>query len=448
MAAQIDVSKLNSLSPEIIINQSTINIGTIGHVAHGKSTVVYAISGESTIRWKKELERNITIRLGYANAKIYKCPQCPAPQCYISRNSEILTDPRCPHCSSPIELIRHVSFVDCPGHDVLMATMLNGTAVMDAALLLIAANEHCPQPQTCEHLAAVEIMNLKHIIILQNKIDLVRQDEAADQYQAILKYTATTAARGSPVIPISAQLTFGVDAAVERIVETIPIPVRDYSASARMVVIRSFDINKPGTDVRQLEGGVAGGSILVGCLRVGEEIEIRPGQLIRDEDGKQVCQVRRARITSLKADHNPLQFAVPGGLIGIKTTLDPSLCRADRLAGQVIGQPGTLPEVYIQLSVSFRLLHMLLGVVNAKSAADTKITALKLKEVLMVNVGSTSTGAQVIGIKDQYAILSLREAVCTKIGERIALSRKIERTWRLIGWARILKGETIPTIEP
>ena len=230
MAEEIDVSKLSPLSPEIIINQSTINIGTIGHVAHGKSTVVRAISGVTTIRWKKELERNITIRLGYANAKIYKCPTCPAPQCYTSKDSQIIPDAKCPHCGAPLSLIRHVSFVDCPGHDVLMATMLNGTAVMDAALLLIAANEPCPQPQTSEHLAAVEIMNLKHIIILQNKIDLIRQDEAMQQYEQIVKYTATTKARGSPIIPVSAQLGFGIDAAVERIVETIPVPMRDYTA--------------------------------------------------------------------------------------------------------------------------------------------------------------------------------------------------------------------------
>ena len=445
---EIDVSKLSPLSPEIITNQSTINIGTIGHVAHGKSTVVRAISGVTTIRWKKELERNITIRLGYANAKIYKCPSCPAPQCYISKSSEILTDPKCPHCNAPLTLIRHVSFVDCPGHDVLMATMLNGTAVMDAALLLIAANEPCPQPQTSEHLAAVEIMNLKHIVILQNKIDLISQDEALQQYDQIVKYTSGTKARGSPIIPISAQLGFGIDAAVERIVETIPIPMRDYTAPSRMIVIRSFDVNHPGTDVRELQGGVAGGSILVGCLRIGEEIEIRPGQLERTPDGKQVCRIRKARIVSLKAEENKLKFAVPGGLIGVGTTLDPSLCRADRLAGQVIGRPGTLPDIYVQLSIKFQLFRLLLGVVGAKQQAPEKISPLKLKEVLLVNVGSTSTGAQVVGIKDDYAILVLKEPVCTKIGERIALSRKVDRTWRLIGWATILKGETLPIVEP
>jgi hypothetical protein len=84
-----------------------------------------------------------------------------------------------------MKLVRHVSFVDCPGHDILMATMLNGAAVMDAALLLIAGNETCPQPQTSEHLAAVEIMKLENIIILQNKVDLIKEAQALEHQKEI-----------------------------------------------------------------------------------------------------------------------------------------------------------------------------------------------------------------------------------------------------------------------
>ena len=442
----IDVTKLNPLSPEIITNQSTINIGTIGHVAHGKTTVVRALSAVNTVRTKKELERNITIRLGYANAKIYKCPKCPAPQCYQSKSSAKLEHPKCAKCGEEMELIRHISFVDCPGHDVLMATMLNGTAVMDAALLLIAANEPCPQPQTSEHLAAVEIMNLNHLIILQNKIDLIRQEEANDQYAAILKYTSTTNAKGAPVVPISAQLGYNIDYVVEHIVKSIPVPRRDYSAPPRMIVIRSFDVNKPGDDVRTIKGGVAGGSILEGYLKLGDEVEVRPGSLEKTSEGI-FCRIRRCRIVSLRAEDNMLNFAVPGGLIGVGTTLDPSLCRADRFAGQVLGRPGSLPEIYIQLTVSFQLFQRLLGVVRNKGP-ETKISQIKVHEVLMVNVGSTSTGGQIIGIAKNFAVINLREPVCTSVGERIALSRKVERTWRLIGWARILKGETVPALQP
>ena len=111
--SSIDVTKLTPLSPEIICRQATINIGTIGHVAHGKSTVVKAISGVQTVRFKNELERNITIKLGYANAKIYQCddPKCPRPTCYKSFKSEKEIDPPCdrPDCNGTYRLKRHVS---------------------------------------------------------------------------------------------------------------------------------------------------------------------------------------------------------------------------------------------------------------------------------------------------------------------------------------------------
>ena len=136
----LDITKLTPLYPDVISRQATINIGTIGHVTHGKSTVVKALSGVHTVRFKNELERNITIKLGYANAKIYKSddPKCIRPVCYTSMGSSkedsfVLNGFR-------YNLVRHVSFVDCPGHDILMATMLNGAAVMDAALLLIGEN--------------------------------------------------------------------------------------------------------------------------------------------------------------------------------------------------------------------------------------------------------------------------------------------------------------------
>ena len=219
------------------------------------------------MRFKNELERNITIKLGYANAKIYKCEDeaCPRPACYRAYGS---SKEDAPLCEVPgfedkrMKLVRHVSFVDCPGHDILMATMLNGAAVMDGALLLIAGNETCPQPQTSEHLAAVEIMRLKHIIILQNKIDLVQESAAANQHEAIMKFIQGTIADGAPVVPISAQLKYNIDVVCEYIIKKIPVPVRNFTAPPNMIVIRSFDVNKPGSEVEDIQGGVAGGSIL------------------------------------------------------------------------------------------------------------------------------------------------------------------------------------------
>lgn len=208
-------------------------------------------------------------------------------------------------------------FVDCPGHDILMSTMLSGAAVMDAALLLIAGNETCPQPQTSEHLAAIEIMKLNHIIILQNKVDLMREESALQHYESILKFIRGTVADGSPIIPISAQLKFNIDAVNEHLITKIPVPVRDFTAAPHMIVIRSFDVNKPGAEIDQLRGGVAGGSILTGVLKLGDEIEIRPGIVSKDDQGKIKCKPIFSRVVSLFAEHNDLKFAVPGGLIGM-----------------------------------------------------------------------------------------------------------------------------------
>lgn len=442
--SRLNVKQLNPLTPEVISRQATINIGTIGHVAHGKSTVVKAISGVQTVRFKNELVRNITIKLGYANAKIYKCDDetCPRPDCYRSDSSNKPDIIKCTRqgCTGYFRLLRHVSFVDCPGHDILMATMLNGAAVMDAALLLIAGNESCPQPQTSEHLAAIEIMKLKHIIILQNKIDLIRDTQAKDQYQEIIKFVQGTVAEGAPVIPISAQLKYNIEVVCEYITKKIPIPLRDFTSEPRLIVIRSFDVNKPGAEVDELKGGVAGGSILKGVLKVGQEIEVRPGIVSKTQDGKIQCQPILSRIISLYAEQNELQYAVPGGLIGVGTKIDPTLCRADRLVGQVLGAVGALPDIFTELEISYFLLRRLLGVRTEGDKKGAKVQKLSKNEVLMVNIGSLSTGGRVSAVKADLAKIALTQPVCTEVGEKIALSRRVEKHWRLIGWGQIRRG--------
>merc|ERR1712051_870417 len=387
----LDIGKLTPLSPEVISRQATINIGTIGHVAHGKSTVVKALSGVHTVRFK-------------------------------------------------YSLVRHVSFVDCPGHDILMATMLNGAAVMDAALLLIAGNEPCPQPQTSEHLAAIEIMKLKHILILQNKIDLIKEEQAKQQQQEILSFIEGTVAEGAPIVPISAQLKYNIEGVCEYIEKKIPVPIRDFTSDPHLIIIRSFDVNKPGSEVEDLKGGVAGGSILKGVLKVGQEIEVRPGLVSKDGNGKLTCQPIRSRIVSLFAEQNEMMFAVPGGLIGVGTKIDPTLCRADRMVGQVLGSVGALPDILIELEVSYYLPRRLLGVRIEGDKKAAKVQKLSKNEVLMVNIGSLSTGGRVIAVKADLAKIGLTTPVCTSVGEKIALSRRVEKHRRLIGWGQIRNG--------
>lgn len=441
----LDVTKLTPLTPEVISRQATMNVGTIGHVAHGKSTVVKGLSGIMTVKFKAEKERNITIKLGYANAKIYKKkePEEDDEHPYTSRESSVPDVVE--NDSSDYSLVRHVSFVDCPGHDILMATMLNGAAVMDAALLVIAGNETCPQPQTSEHLAAVEIMRLKHIIILQNKVELIKHQEAQSRYEEIKKFVAGTAADSSPIIPISAVLKYNFDVICEYLCTQVPIPPRDFTSSPVMIIIRSFDVNKPGEEVADLKGGVAGGSILKGVLKMGDEIEIRPGIVSKDASDNVQCRPIRSRIMSLLAEKNALQFAVPGGLIGVGTKIDPKLTRADKLVGQVLGHPGKLPSIYTEIEVKFYLLRRLLGVKTEGDGKAGKVAKLKKGEILMVNIGSTAAGGRVLGIKEDtdYAKITLTNPVCTQDGDKVALSRRIDKHWRLIGWGSISKGSTI-----
>ncbi|PRQ39233.1 putative protein-synthesizing GTPase [Rosa chinensis] len=401
-----------------------------------------------TVRFKNELERNITIKLGYANAKIYKCEdeKCPRPSCYKAYGRGKEDAPLCDVAgfeNCRMKLLRHVSFVDCPGHDILMATMLNGAAIMDEALLLIAANESCPQPQTSEHLAAVEIMRLQHTIILQNKVDLIQENVAINQHEAIRKFIEGTVADGAPVVPISAQLKYNIAVVCEYIVKKIPIPERNFISPPNMIVVRSFDVNKPGFEVDEIRGGVAGGSILRGVLKVNQFIEVRPGIVVKDESGNIKCTPIYSRIVSLYAEQNELQFAVPGGLIGVGTTMDPTLTLADRLLGQVLGEVGSLPEVFVELEVNFFLLRRLLGVRTKGSEKQGKVSKLAKAVILMLNIGSMSTGARVIAVRNDLAKLQLTSPVCTSEGEKIALSMRVEKHWRLIGWGQIQAGTTL-----
>lgn len=418
---------------EIIKNQATVNIGTIGHVAHGKSTLVQAISGVSTIKFKAELERNITIKLGYANAKIYKCQgTCKRPDCYQAFGSAAPLDKKCKSCNGTLLLVRHVSFVDCPGHDVLMATMLSGTAIMDAALLLIAANEPCPQPQTTEHLCAVEVMNLKKIIIVQNKIDLISREQALEQHDQIQEFLTKSKASG-PIIPTAAQLGVNVSAILDYIVNYIPQPQRNDFDNPKMIIIRSFDVNRPGASIEELCGGVIGGSLVKGVLNVGDEVEIRPGHITKI-DKKFICRPFISKILSLKAENNKLTKAYPGGLIGVGTKIDPSFCKSDRLVGQVMGLLGSLPPIRTEIMVNYELFQKIMS----QDKQD-----LKVGEHLQLNIGSTITGGIIKSVEKSNAFFELIKPTCCDLNERIAISRKINNHWRLIGHGIILEGDEI-----
>ncbi len=404
-----------------MLRQPEINIGTIGHVDHGKTTLVQALTGVWASKHSEELRRGITIKLGYADASIYKCSDCNAPQCYS-------TEPACTTCGKKAEFQRAVSFVDAPGHEALMATMLSGAAVMDGAILVIAADEPCPQPQTREHLAAIQIVGIDKIIIAQNKIDIVDEKRVLESYREITDFVKGTIAQNAPIIPISAQHAVNMDALVQAMEEQIPTPKRDPSRPPLMYVVRSFDINKPGTTIEKLAGGVIGGSIIQGRFEVGDEIEIRPGLRV-EKQGQSVYESLLTKIVSLQAGGRNLEAAQCGGLVGAGTMLDPSLTKADSLTGNLAGLPEKLPPTLSELTIETHFFERAVG-----TKEMIVIETVRPKENLLMDVGTTITVGEVASIKGDIVAMKLTRPVCIEKGMRAAISRKMAGRWRLIGY--------------
>jgi len=405
--------------------QPEVNIGTIGHVDHGKTTLVQALTGVWAARHSEELRRGITIKLGYADTPVYKCPNCPPPQCYS-------TEPKCPHCGAAGEFVRAISFVDAPGHEALMATMLSGAAVMDGAILVIAADEPCPQPQTREHLAAIEIVGVKNLVIVQNKIDIVDETRALESHEEITRFVKGSVAEEAPVIPVSAQHGANVDALIQALEERIPTPKRDPGKPPRMHVVRSFDVNKPGTPGEELAGGVIGGTILQGVFRVGNEIEIRPGIRI-ERQGRALYEPLYTEVVSLQAGGRSVQEAQPGGLVGIGTLLDPSLTKADGLTGNLVGKPEALPPTRSELTMEVYLFPRALGTKELMEVEE-----VRTGEALLLDVGTSITSGSVVSLKGENATLKLSRPISAEEGARAAISRKITGRWRLIGYGIIV----------
>jgi translation initiation factor 2 subunit 3 len=404
--------------------QPVANIGMVGHVDHGKTTLTKALTGEWTDRHSEEIKRGISIKLGYADTAFYKCPTCQEPACYSTKKV-------CAVCGNKTDLLRAVSFVDSPGHETLMATMICGAALMNGALLLIAANEPCPQPQTREHLMALDIIGIKNIVIVQNKIDIVNEQQAEENYRQIKEFTKGTCAQNAPIVPVSAHHDANIDVLIMTLEKVIPTPKLDPSRSPKMYIARSFDVNLPGALPADLQGGVVGGSLIEGTLTIGDEVEIRPGY--RTQDKKAHWEPIVTTVSSLMSGGKQVKSVQPGGLVGIGTELDPYLTKSDSLVGNMLGYPGKLPDVWEGFTLKIHLLERIVGMEE-----DVEVKEIKTKEPLMLNVGvATTVGVATSAQKDTCAV-SLKLPVCAEKGQRVAISRKVGGRWRLIGYGEIM----------
>lgn len=409
------VSNFNKIDLKLI---PEVNIGLLGHVDHGKTTLVDALTGKWTDTHSEEIKRGITIKLGYADVTFYECPKC----------KKHMTTNKCQSCFVDTKLVRTVSFVDAPGHESLMATVLTGSAILDGALLLIAANEKCPLPQTREHLIALEVVGIKNIVIIQNKIDLVSNERVKEHYNEIKEFVKNTIAENAPIIPVSAQQKINIEYIIQAINEFIPTPKRDDTKDPKMYIARSFDINKPGSSVNELVGGILGGSVVQGVLKISDRIEIRPGMRIGNE-WKPIF----TKIVSLRKASFEIEEAGPGGLLGVMTKLDPYLTKADVLAGNVVGLPGKLPKIREKIRVDSKLLERVVGTKEMEG-----IQEIKINEMLMVNIGSSRSVGIVSSVKGRKIEIALKIPICGDDGERVVISRQVMGRWRLIGYGTLI----------
>jgi translation initiation factor 2 subunit 3 len=411
-------------------NQPLINIGMIGHVSDGKSTLTKCLTQVQTQKFSKEIESNITMRLGYANARIYKCPNCISPSCYYGVGTN-LKDSTCKHCNTQGELMNHVSFVDCPGHNSFMGTMLNGTSVMDYTITVESAvNKTFPAPQTIQHLSAVEYNNIQNIGMILNKIDLVSEITTIDKVDELKKFLQNYTCKNVPIIPMSASFDINVDVVCEMLAY-LKVPQRELESSKlRMNIIRSFNINLPGTSIENLKGGVVGGSIVKGTINLNDEIYIYPGMIYENS-----YQPLKAKVITIFSEKKSLESAVPGGLIAIGLDIDPGLTGDDALVGNVIKKTNT--------DIGFVTKDLDLKV-NFFEGFNDKIFNNESSKQIILNVNTNNIQGEIIENKENDVFnFVLQKPIYIEKDDKITVSIKLHEGLQVVGTGHFISCKNI-----
>ena len=385
----------------------TITIGIVGHIDHGKTTLLHKLSGKWTDTHSEELKRGITIKLGYADITLYN-------------DSGFYN-------KSKGKPVRNVSFVDAPGHEVLMGTMLNCAAMIDVAVLVVAVNEGI-KPQTIEHLLALQAKGVKHLVVAQNKIDLVSKDVAMKNYEDIKKLLAGKY-ENAFIVPVSALQEINLDALYEFFAE-VKIERKESGKEPFFIVARSFDVNRPGTKPSDLKGSVLGGTILQGKLSVGDEIEIKPGRIIKEAHHYNYKTIN-TKISKLFKGSKEVSDITPGGSFSIETELDMALAKSDALVGCVVSLKNKLPQPVSSIKLNYNLFSLILG----EKEQSNKI---KLSENLMFSVHTSMTLGLVKKIDSKNLDASLKIPIIASKGDMVAIGRNVNNHWRLIGYGEIV----------
>lgn len=398
--------------------QSVLNIGTLGHIDHGKTSLTRAITHTWTDRHSESIKRNMTIKLGYADAVIKRCEKCEGPDAYT-------TGEKCEHCEGTPKPLMRISLLDAPGHETLMATAIAGSSVIDAILFVIAANEPCPMMQTKEHLMIINILGIRNVIIIQTKTDIVGKEAAKAHEKQIRNFVKGSIIENAPIVPVMPNLGINVNTVLEMIAG-MPKPVRDTSSEPLMYVVRSFDVNRPGVEADKISGGVIGGAIIKGTFKKGDRVEIRPG-IKMAKSKKDTYEAITTVIEEMNAGSEKLDEAVPGGLIGISTEIDPTFTKADGLVGNVVGLVGKLPPSVSSITIKYTKLKR----------DDVPEQGIGENEPMILGMGTTTVLGYVKRVKKDTVELELKHPVCIAKDVKIAVMRNLAKRWRLTGYGMV-----------
>lgn len=398
-----------------MINQPIINIGCLGCVSDGKSTLIDKLTGIKTQKHSQEKIRNITIKQGYGNMKIWK----DTNNNLYSTNSTI-------NSFNDYNLVNHISFIDCPGHHDYIQTLLGATSMMDGVIIVIAVDQPLKnKQQLLQHLFITKIHKINKIIICLNKIDLVekhivlsRKEELDD---LLSKYNITA----DIIIPTCFNKMIGINNIINEFMSVFnPINFeKKYNSNPLFRISRSFDINKPGIDWTNVTGGIIGGTLISGSLNVNDEIEIRPG-IINNNNGILNWKPIITTIKSIKSDAINLESVISGGLVGLGTDIDPYYCKNDMLCGNVVGLTNLLPSVYNNINVNIIII-------------DINWLPILLN-IIYLQIGTSSFEGKIISINNNIYNIELFKPVCIDINDNIIICSKINNIIKIVAHATII----------
>ena len=384
--------------------QPNINIGMLGSVSDGKSTTVYSLSGVKTQRHSSEMKRNITIKPGYANMKIYE-------------------DEDGYNVNGDGKIVNHVSFIDCPGHYQLIVTMMSNIRLMDGIILVVSAAELIDRkPQLLQHIAAIKLSGIKNVIVLLNKLDLITKKVALERYETLVNVLNENNIEPKRIIPVCMNHMIGVDILLKSIMEFMPPKERTIDVDPIFMISRSFDINHPHIPYTDIMGGVVGGSLLRGQFKIGDEIEICPGIITTNKDGTVEWKSHHTIISSLKSDTTELDTVLPGGLIGIGTNIDPYYCKNDMMAGQMVGLKGKMPPTILTLTTAFEKIEFDGNTWEPNNGVNITIIT-----------GTYCGDGKVISFSENVITITLQRPVCIDMDNIIILCEKTREAFHIVG---------------